>query len=150
MMPPFVAITSPSGYGYSASAMISSLVPGPYASAVSMKSTPSAMARFNTSRASAGSFDSPQMPSPVTRCAEPEPAHGRSLPIVSVPERVRRPVPMLRRGARIGREDRAHRARRQSRQHGAGCGEHDAARIFLFAHESFSVGLLTRSLRDLT
>src|SRR3984885_1266548 len=49
--------------------MMFSLTSGPYESAVSMKLTPSSIARFSTLRASARSFGSPQIPEPVIRMA---------------------------------------------------------------------------------
>src|SRR6266481_7561142 len=61
--------------------MSSSLVSGPYASAVSMRSTPSSTARRRTLRALSRSGGQPQMPSPVIRIA-PNPSRltGRSPP----------------------------------------------------------------------
>src|SRR6266536_5283693 len=49
--------------------MSSSLVSGPYASAVSIKFTPSSTARLRTFSALARSGGQPQMPSPVSRIA---------------------------------------------------------------------------------
>src|ERR1700733_10097277 len=49
--------------------MMVSLTSGPYASAVSIKFTPSSSARRNTLRASSRSLGSPQMPGPVIRMA---------------------------------------------------------------------------------
>ncbi len=68
--PAFVAITIPSGYGCSASAMSDSLTCGPYEFAVSMKFTPSSGTRRSTRRASAGSAGIPQTPAPVS-CIAP-------------------------------------------------------------------------------
>src|SRR6059058_4330138 len=61
--------------------MSSSLVSGPYASAVSIKFTPSSTARFKTLSALLRSGGQPQMPSPVIRIA-PKPSRltGRSPP----------------------------------------------------------------------
>ena len=67
--PPFVAITSPSGYGYSASAISSSLTFGPYESAVSISVAPSSTARLSTASDSSWSRGGPQIPSPVIRIA---------------------------------------------------------------------------------
>src|SRR6476620_6747886 len=53
--------------------MSSSLVSGPYASAVSIKFTPSSTARLRTFSAFCRSVGQPQMPSPVTRIA-PKPS----------------------------------------------------------------------------
>src|SRR4029453_14305079 len=53
--------------------MSSSLVSGPYASAVSIKFTPSSTARFKTLTALPRSGGQPQIPSPVTRIA-PKPS----------------------------------------------------------------------------
>src|ERR1051326_5233562 len=78
--PPFVAITNPEGYGCSASAIRSSETCGPYDSAVSMRSTPSSIARRSTRRHSSRSFGGPQTPFPVTRIA-PNPSRcTRSSP----------------------------------------------------------------------
>ena len=49
--PPLVAMTRSSGYGYSASAISSSLTEGPYESAVSMKFTPSSTTRRSVAMA---------------------------------------------------------------------------------------------------
>src|ERR1700743_3892574 len=66
--------------------MIASLTPGPYAAAVSMKSTPSSTARRSTLRASSRSFGSPQMPGPVNRMAPyPSRLMVRSPPIAQLP-----------------------------------------------------------------
>src|SRR6202043_50880 len=66
--------------------MISSLTSAPYASAVSMKLTPSSTARCSTLRASSRSLGSPQMPGPVKRMAPyPSRLMVRSPPIVKVP-----------------------------------------------------------------
>src|SRR5436309_8099314 len=61
--------------------MSSSLVSGPYASAVSIKFTPSSTARLRTLSAFSRSGGQPQMPSPVIRIA-PKPSRltGRSPP----------------------------------------------------------------------
>src|SRR6201996_2769880 len=65
--------------------MMSSLTSGPYASAVSMKLTPSSSARRNTLRASLRSLGSPQMPGPVIRMAPyPSRLTVRSPPSVNV------------------------------------------------------------------
>src|SRR5215470_6593173 len=56
--------------------MMFSLTSGPYASAVSMRLTPSSTARRSTARAAARSLGSPQMPSPVIRIA-PKPIGAR-------------------------------------------------------------------------
>ncbi len=64
-----MAITSPSGYGRSASAIRFSDTSGPYESAVSIRSTPSVTTRRSSARAPAGSVGSPQMPAPVIRIA---------------------------------------------------------------------------------
>src|SRR6476646_7894594 len=65
--------------------MSSSLVSGPYASAVSIKFTPSSTARLRTLSAFSRSGGQPQMPSPVTRIA-PKPSRltVRSPPKVKV------------------------------------------------------------------
>src|SRR6266436_1925822 len=61
--------------------MSSSLVSGPYASAVSIKSTPSSTARRRTLSALSRSGGQPQMPSPVIRIApKPSRLSGRSPP----------------------------------------------------------------------
>jgi hypothetical protein len=85
------AITSPEGYGCSASAMSSSLTCGPYESAVSIKVTPSSTARRRTATAPSGSDGGPQIPRPVIRIA-PNPIRStvRSPPRLSVPA----PVPI--------------------------------------------------------
>src|SRR6267142_3596758 len=62
--------------------MSSSLVSGPYASAVSIKFTPSSTVRLRTFRAFSRSGGQPQMPSPVTRIA-PKP---RRLTVKSPPK----------------------------------------------------------------
>jgi len=79
-------MTSPAGYGASASAINSSLTSGPYESAVSMKFTPFATACRNTFFAASRSAGQPQMPLPTMRIA-PKPIRltVRSPPIVSVP-----------------------------------------------------------------
>src|SRR5262245_23473669 len=65
--------------------MSSSLVSGPYASAVSIKFTPSSTARLRTLSAFCRSAGQPQMPSPVTRIA-PKPSRltVRSPPKLNV------------------------------------------------------------------
>src|SRR5215213_469292 len=83
--PPLVAITRPSGYGWSASAIRFSLTSGPYESAVSIRFTPSSTTRRSSALAASGSSGGPQMPSPVMRMA-PKPSRrtSRSPPIVKV------------------------------------------------------------------
>jgi hypothetical protein len=68
--PPFVATTSSSGYGCSASRISSSETNGPYESAVSMNVTPSSTARRSTRIASSWSRGGPQIPGPVS-CIAP-------------------------------------------------------------------------------
>src|SRR5215203_1525782 len=83
--PPFVAITRPSGYGWSASAISFSLTSGPYESAVSIRSMPSSTTRRSRRLASFGSSGEPQMPFPVIRMA-PKPSRwtSRSPPSVKL------------------------------------------------------------------
>src|SRR5437588_1222651 len=65
--------------------MSSSLVSGPYASAVSIKFTPRSTARFRTLSAFARSGGQPQIPSPVIRIAsKPRRSTSRSRPILKV------------------------------------------------------------------
>src|SRR3954447_20708620 len=78
-------MTRPSGYGCSASAMISSLTNGPYESAVSMKSTPCCTAARTTRTAPSWSAGSPQTPGPGS-CIAPYPSRwtGTSPPMEKV------------------------------------------------------------------
>jgi hypothetical protein len=80
-----VAIVTSSEYGASASAICSSLTPGPYASAVSMNSTPSSSARRSTRVAFSPSFGRPQTPGPHKRMPpKPKRLTRSSLPMVIV------------------------------------------------------------------
>ena len=87
--PPLVAITRPGGYGWSASAINSSLTYGPYDSAVSMSVVPNSTHLRSTATASVRSAGGPQIPLPVMRIA-PNPRRwtGRSPPSRNVPLRV--------------------------------------------------------------
>ena len=87
--PPLVAITRPSGYGCSASAIRFSLTSGPYESAVSIRLTPSSITRRSSARAASGSSGGPQMPSPVMRIA-PKPRR-RTCEVAADLERVHTP-----------------------------------------------------------
>src|SRR6185312_10498819 len=85
--PPFVAMTRSSGYGWSASAISSSLTSGPYASAVSMWLTPSSTARRRTARALSTSAGGPVIPGPVRRIApKPRRLTSSSPAIGNVPD----------------------------------------------------------------
>src|SRR5438067_46293 len=75
--PPLVAMTRSLGYGWSASAISSSSMCGPYESAVSKKLQPSSYARRSTASACARSFGGPHTPGPQTRMA-PKPRRWTS------------------------------------------------------------------------
>src|SRR3954453_8454650 len=87
--PPFVAMRRSLGYGCSAPAINSSLVSGPYESAVSTWLTPSSTARRRTACAVSTSSGRPQMPGPVRRIApKPRRFTSSSPAIAKVPEAV--------------------------------------------------------------